>query len=235
MKPIVPKASVRTRRRLRLPTDLRFSGSLPGDSSNRLQHLGLELSEEMADPRRDTRLRASCDRCHELKNRCARTSGPDSRCERCDRLDIDCVYSSSMRIGRPPGQKSNSNKDRHRCDIQAQSPPPKRQARAWVRDSQAPLPSPITPSSGVCAASSSSQRIETHSASSINSTSSPAVDTERLPIPSAVRPPEIDFESDCWLDAEAGHLRLDHRERVGRTSESPHPLLSQIHTLNLRS
>jgi hypothetical protein len=53
----------------------------------------------------DARLRAACDRCHELKNRCARAGAPDSRCERCERLDIDCVYSAGARMGRPPGQK----------------------------------------------------------------------------------------------------------------------------------
>lgn len=57
----------------------------------------------------ETKLRASCDRCHELKNRCARGDTPDSRCERCERLDIDCVYSGVSRIGRPPGQKSSVN------------------------------------------------------------------------------------------------------------------------------
>ncbi|CAG8887908.1 unnamed protein product [Penicillium egyptiacum] len=47
------------------------------------------------------KLRAACDRCHELKNRCTRTGGLDSRCDRCERLDIDCVYNTSARMGRP--------------------------------------------------------------------------------------------------------------------------------------
>lgn len=47
------------------------------------------------------KLRAACDRCHELKNRCTRSGGPDSRCDRCERLDIDCVYQTSARMGRP--------------------------------------------------------------------------------------------------------------------------------------
>ena len=50
---------------------------------------------------REGRLRAACDRCHDLKNRCVRTGGGDSRCDRCERLDIDCVYRTASRIGRP--------------------------------------------------------------------------------------------------------------------------------------
>ena len=60
------------------------------------------------------KLRAACDRCHELKNRCTRTGGPESRCVQCERLDIDCVYNTSARMGRPRGSrqlpdKSNSS------------------------------------------------------------------------------------------------------------------------------
>lgn len=47
------------------------------------------------------KLRAACDRCHELKNRCTRTGGSESRCDRCERLDIDCVYNTSAQMGRP--------------------------------------------------------------------------------------------------------------------------------------
>lgn len=54
---------------------------------------------------KDGRLRAACERCHNLKNRCVRSGGTDSRCERCHRLDIDCVYSTSSRIGRPKTRK----------------------------------------------------------------------------------------------------------------------------------
>ncbi|KAE8163275.1 hypothetical protein BDV40DRAFT_311847 [Aspergillus tamarii] len=49
----------------------------------------------------DRKLRAACDRCHELKNRCTRTGGPQRRCDRCERLDIDCVYNITARMGRP--------------------------------------------------------------------------------------------------------------------------------------
>ncbi|KAB8227683.1 Zn(II)2Cys6 transcription factor domain-containing protein [Aspergillus alliaceus] len=49
----------------------------------------------------ERKLRAACDRCHELKNRCTRAGGPESRCDRCERLDIDCVYNTSARMGRP--------------------------------------------------------------------------------------------------------------------------------------
>ncbi|KAM0202732.1 hypothetical protein ACHAQI_010675 [Fusarium lateritium] len=54
----------------------------------------------------DAKLRAAYDRCHELKIRCTRTGGTDSRCDRCDKNDIDCVYRAHRRIGRPKGQKS---------------------------------------------------------------------------------------------------------------------------------
>lgn len=57
---------------------------------------------------RDGKLRAACDRCHDLKNRCVRTGGPDSRCNRCERLDIDCVYRNSSRMGRPKAQRRAS-------------------------------------------------------------------------------------------------------------------------------
>ncbi|KAI2905918.1 transcriptional regulator family: Fungal Specific TF [Aspergillus niger] len=49
----------------------------------------------------ERKLRAACDRCHELKNRCTRTCGPEARCDRCERLDIDCVYNTTARMGRP--------------------------------------------------------------------------------------------------------------------------------------
>lgn len=58
------------------------------------------------------KLRAACDRCHELKNRCTRTGGSESRCDRCERLDIDCVYNTCAQMGRPrvfrPAHKSTS-------------------------------------------------------------------------------------------------------------------------------
>jgi hypothetical protein len=50
---------------------------------------------------REPKLRAACNRCHDLKNRCVRTGGPDSRCYRCERLNIDCVYRTNSRTGRP--------------------------------------------------------------------------------------------------------------------------------------
>jgi len=55
---------------------------------------------------REGKLRAACDRCHDLKNRCIRIGGPDSRCGRCERLDIDCVYQKSSRMGRPKRKAS---------------------------------------------------------------------------------------------------------------------------------
>ena len=54
---------------------------------------------------REVKLRAACDRCHDLKNRCVRIGGAESRCERCERLDIDCVYRNTSSMGRPKRQK----------------------------------------------------------------------------------------------------------------------------------
>ncbi|KAE8154023.1 hypothetical protein BDV25DRAFT_6008 [Aspergillus avenaceus] len=54
-----------------------------------------------------SKLRAACDRCHQLKNRCARSGGPESRCDRCERLDIDCIFRANARMGRPRGQRSH--------------------------------------------------------------------------------------------------------------------------------
>lgn len=51
------------------------------------------------------KLRAACDRCHQLKNRCARSSKHESRCDRCVRLDIDCLFRPNARMGRPRGQR----------------------------------------------------------------------------------------------------------------------------------
>jgi Fungal Zn(2)-Cys(6) binuclear cluster domain len=56
----------------------------------------------------EAKLRAACDRCHDLKNRCVRTGGPESRCDRCGRLDIDCVYRNTSRMGRPKAQRRTS-------------------------------------------------------------------------------------------------------------------------------
>ncbi|KAF6806036.1 hypothetical protein CSOJ01_09102 [Colletotrichum sojae] len=44
--------------------------------------------------------RSACDRCRALKSRCSRESGA-AKCERCQRLQIDCFYSPPRRMGRP--------------------------------------------------------------------------------------------------------------------------------------
>ncbi|KAG5286901.1 Gal4 superdfamily domain-containing protein [Histoplasma capsulatum G186AR] len=44
--------------------------------------------------------RTSCDRCHTLKSKCARAPGSE-RCSRCERIGIRCVFSASMKLGRP--------------------------------------------------------------------------------------------------------------------------------------
>ncbi|KAK8104719.1 C6 finger domain-containing protein [Apiospora kogelbergensis] len=49
----------------------------------------------------ESRLRRVCNRCHHLKSRCQRLGGNDTRCERCERLDLDCVYQRAARMGRP--------------------------------------------------------------------------------------------------------------------------------------
>ncbi|KAK7996035.1 hypothetical protein PG991_015502 [Apiospora marii] len=78
----------------------------------------------------ESKLRSSCDRCHELKNRCARGDDAGGRCERCDRLDIECVYSGASRIGRPPGKRPTIA-----VNMEDNSRPPKKQLRS--RDGQA--------------------------------------------------------------------------------------------------
>ncbi|KZL78320.1 hypothetical protein CI238_03477 [Colletotrichum incanum] len=44
--------------------------------------------------------RSACDRCRALKSRCSRETGA-AKCERCQRLQIDCFYSPPRRMGRP--------------------------------------------------------------------------------------------------------------------------------------
>ncbi|KAH8651292.1 hypothetical protein BX600DRAFT_473337 [Xylariales sp. PMI_506] len=63
------------------------------------------MHHQRSEPVREVKLRAACDRCHDLKNRCVRAGGLESRCERCERLDIDCVYRNSSSMGRPRRQK----------------------------------------------------------------------------------------------------------------------------------
>ncbi|KAF7719427.1 Uncharacterized protein PECH_006860 [Penicillium ucsense] len=47
------------------------------------------------------RLRTAYERYHELKNRYRRTGGPERRCDRYKRLDIDYIYNTSAGMGRP--------------------------------------------------------------------------------------------------------------------------------------
>ncbi|EFQ98469.1 hypothetical protein MGYG_01497 [Nannizzia gypsea CBS 118893] len=51
----------------------------------------------------EARLRLACNRCHAQKLRCLRSEGaePGSKCERCRRASVPCVYSPPNRIGRP--------------------------------------------------------------------------------------------------------------------------------------
>ncbi|EZF27012.1 hypothetical protein H100_00942 [Trichophyton rubrum MR850] len=51
----------------------------------------------------ESRLRLACNRCHTQKLRCLRSDGtePGSKCERCRRASVQCVYSPPDRIGRP--------------------------------------------------------------------------------------------------------------------------------------
>ncbi|KAK1985980.1 hypothetical protein LZ30DRAFT_757592 [Colletotrichum cereale] len=44
--------------------------------------------------------RSACDRCRALKSRCSRENGA-TKCERCQRLQIECFYSPPRRMGRP--------------------------------------------------------------------------------------------------------------------------------------
>lgn len=56
--------------------------------------------------------RLSCDRCHNMKSRCSRTSGFE-KCHRCERYGMTCIYSAPLPMGRPKGNGSNitSNQD----------------------------------------------------------------------------------------------------------------------------
>lgn len=50
--------------------------------------------------------RSACDRCRALKSRCSREPGA-AKCERCQRLQIDCFYSPPRRMGRPAKKRLN--------------------------------------------------------------------------------------------------------------------------------
>ncbi|KAK1540884.1 hypothetical protein CPAR01_06873 [Colletotrichum paranaense] len=50
--------------------------------------------------------RSACDRCRALKSRCSRETGA-AKCERCQRLQIDCFYSPPRRMGRPAKKRLN--------------------------------------------------------------------------------------------------------------------------------
>ncbi|KAK2848542.1 hypothetical protein FQN49_005618 [Arthroderma sp. PD_2] len=51
----------------------------------------------------EPRLRSACNRCHAQKLRCLRSEGTEagSKCDRCRRASVPCVYSPPNRIGRP--------------------------------------------------------------------------------------------------------------------------------------
>ncbi|KAK3292395.1 uncharacterized protein B0H64DRAFT_376936 [Chaetomium fimeti] len=99
--------------RKRLPKFWLRAPNMPDDQrlfSRTHQHASAQhtMHRPQSESVREGKLRAACDRCHELKNRCVRIGGADSRCDRCERLDIDCVYRYSSRMGRPKGQKKTS-------------------------------------------------------------------------------------------------------------------------------
>lgn len=50
--------------------------------------------------RRNPPTRSACDNCHDLKTRCSR-DGISVDCQRCLRLELNCCYSASRRMGRP--------------------------------------------------------------------------------------------------------------------------------------
>ncbi|KAK1997784.1 hypothetical protein LX36DRAFT_657239 [Colletotrichum falcatum] len=60
--------------------------------------------------------RSACDRCRALKSRCSRENG-SKKCERCQRLQIDCFYSPPRRMGRPAKKRLSQ-------DITTQPTPP---------------------------------------------------------------------------------------------------------------
>ncbi|KAK1593471.1 uncharacterized protein LY79DRAFT_514479 [Colletotrichum navitas] len=66
--------------------------------------------------------RSACDRCRALKSRCSRENGA-KKCERCQRLQIDCFYSPPRRMGRPA-------KKRLVQEVTTQSTPPDQYRRS---------------------------------------------------------------------------------------------------------
>ncbi|EFQ27285.1 hypothetical protein CGRA01v4_04343 [Colletotrichum graminicola] len=60
--------------------------------------------------------RSACDRCRALKSRCSRENGA-KKCERCQRLQIDCFYSPPRRMGRPAKKRLSQ-------EVTTQSTPP---------------------------------------------------------------------------------------------------------------
>lgn len=55
-------------------------------------------------PSMKIRKRYACDKCHNLKSKCMRTS-EDNECKRCARLGLDCVYSAPLPLGRLRGRR----------------------------------------------------------------------------------------------------------------------------------
>lgn len=72
--------------------------------------------------------RSACDRCRALKSRCSRESGA-AKCERCQRLQIDCFYSPPRRMGRPAKKRLGQE------NTSAAVPPPQPQPSSGYRRS----------------------------------------------------------------------------------------------------
>ena len=67
-------------------------------------------SVQLPGKRKEPKLRSTCDACQEAKSRCSR----ESPCYRCIHYDVECVYSLSRRIGRPPRAKSPKEANKRR-------------------------------------------------------------------------------------------------------------------------
>ncbi len=65
-----------------------------------------------------TKLRSACDRCHASKVKC---NGADPSCKRCADASLDCHYSPTARIGKPPGSKNRKTLERERLHARGSS------------------------------------------------------------------------------------------------------------------
>ena len=79
---------------------------------------------DITEPRKATR-RDACDKCHALKTRCDKPAG-SATCQRCERLEVECVSSPALRSGRPQGSSGSVARNGTGRGQRPRSPPSKR-------------------------------------------------------------------------------------------------------------